>query len=444
MRIGVVALLLGTFISTMNANIPNVPMREIAAGLHTTVAKASLSVIVLNLLFAAFQPLGGWLGNRFGRRRAFVVATGALGVTSLAAMFAPNIESLIAIRAFQGAANAAVTPVVMAILAEMFGPKDRARALSGWATANGVGQAFGPPLGGVLAGLLGWRWIFAPTFPVCLAACLLALWFVPDDRGRPLRFAWQSAAALTSGATVLLSAFAVVPYLGAFSPGVLALIAAALALFGWFVYLTRTESEPFVSPRVAREPSYVRSAFAGFAQMFCVGASLLGAPLFITHGGHVSAAAAGLIVFPLPLAMALLAPFVGQLASALGAYPVLRIGLAVIAASEVALALAGALDLQTQWIVMAILLVLGAGIACVQTASATAATSSEAGRYGAGVGLFNLIRFTGSTSGGAWVAIVLSLHGESFGPLFALCAAVAACGFAGTFAGRGSQLGPAR
>lgn len=434
MRIGVFALLLGTFISTMNANIPNVPIRDIAAGLHATVPEASLSVIVLNLLFAAFQPLGGWMGNRFGRRRAYLFATGTLGVTSLAAMFAPNIQSLVAIRAVQGIANAAVTPVVMAILAEMFGAKDRARALSGWATANGVGQAFGPPLGGVLAGWLGWRWIFAPTFPVCLVACLLTVWFVPDDRGRPMRFAWQSASALTASATLLLSALTLVPYLGPFSPGVVALLAAALALFGWFAYLTKTESQPFVSPRIVREPSYVRSAFAGFAQMFCVGASLLAAPLFITHGGRVSAAEAGLIVFPLPLAMALLAPFVGQLATMLGAYPVLRIGLAVIVLAEAGLAIAGSLDLQAEPIVMALLLVLGSGIACVQTASATAATSSEAGRYGAGVGLFNLIRFTGSTSGGAWVAIVLSLHGESFGPLFALCAAMAAFGFAGTFA----------
>jgi predicted MFS family arabinose efflux permease len=426
-----IALLCGTFVSVLNSTIVNVPLRDIARDLRVSIASASLLVTTFGLTFAALMPLAGWAGNRYGRRRVFCLGTAVLGGAGLAAIAAPNLPALVVLRIIQGAASAAVTPLVMQILAELFEPAQRTRALSGWAAANGLGQAIGPPLGGLLSAALTWRSIFAPTPIIAWIACAAALRFVPADAGRAIPLDRRGAAGLTLGAALLLAAFASAPEFGFASPLFALLAAGGIVLLAAFVRATRTDPHPFVSPDVIREPGYVRGCIGVMTGTFSLGASLLGFPLFLTHVLGYSTASAGIAALALPIALVVSTQPVSRAIRRFGSRAALAAGLLILAAASAAFALLVLAPLHLAALLLAMCAV-GVGLAFVHAATAVGITDSAAGRYGAGVGLYNLLRIAGSTLGAAWVGTEIRSAASSFAVIFAGCAVVALCGLAVT------------
>lgn len=432
-RRALVPLLTGTFLGTLNNNIVNVPLRDILRELSVPLSQGVLVVVAFTLTFAVLMPLTGWLGDRLGRRRVFCAAMLGLAAGALGASLAPTLPVLVGFRVLQGASTAAVLPTVMGLIADLFAETRRGRAIGLWASVNGLGQAVGPPLGGVMAEWLTWRWMFVPIIPLALLALGATLRLVPHTPGRTVDLDVRSAVTLTVGSTLVIAAVTAIPQdLPAYTAP--ALGAAGMAVLGAFAASIRKAREPFVSPALVRDRAYLRSNLAVFAQMFCLGATILGVPLYLTSTEGTSTAAAGLVIFALPAVMAALAPAAGFLTDAHGARKVIRSGLIAIAASELLLAVVVAGDHGRVAVLVVVLVLAGTGIALVQTPAATGATRSPSGRVGAGLGLFNLVRFSGSALGAAVVAIVLRASG-SFGVLFVACAVMAALGLAGTFAG---------
>ncbi|MEU6752782.1 MFS transporter, partial [Spirillospora sp. NPDC046719] len=145
-----VPLLLGTFTGTVANTIVNVPLTLILRDLRAPISAGTLVVVAFTLTFAVLLPVSGWLGDRIGPRRVFVAAMVVLAVASAGAGLAGTLPLLVAMRAVQGVATAAMLPAVMALIAARFDGDRRGRALGLWAAANGVGQAAGPALGGGL------------------------------------------------------------------------------------------------------------------------------------------------------------------------------------------------------------------------------------------------------------------------------------------------------
>jgi predicted MFS family arabinose efflux permease len=197
--------------SVLAGTILNVPIAAIARDLHVTIAAASLLITTQAVTFATLLPLADWVGNRFGRRNVYCIVIAVYGVSALAAVFAPNLALLVALRIVQGAAAAAIVPLVMTLLSELYDPGERPLALSAWATANSAGQACGPPLGGLLTSLFGWRSIFVPTIVIAIFACAGALRYLPADAPRRMPLEWRGAGSLTLGALFLLLAFIALP-----------------------------------------------------------------------------------------------------------------------------------------------------------------------------------------------------------------------------------------
>lgn len=390
-------------------------------------------VISFNLSLAIFLPLAGWSADRFGRRRLFVASVLAVVAGSIGAALAPSLAALVGFRVLQGIGGAAIVPCVMGLITDLYGEQQRSRALGLWAAANGLGQTIGPPLGGVLASWLSWRWVFFPAVPLGAAAVIGALRFVPVSRPRVMHLEWVGAVLLTVGVGLVVSAVTVIADFGASSVLVLVLGGGGIIGLAGFVAATKSAKAPFIDPQLWREPSFVRSILAVGAQMVCLGATLFAVPLYLTRSGHRSTAVVGVVVFALPATMTALAPVSGIVAARLGARRVLRGGMGVLIVAEaIFAALVGPrVDIA---LVVAALVVCGVGVAFVQTPAATGATRSAAGRVGTGLGLFNLVRFAGATLGVAWVTIALTATRE-YRLVFGVCAVVAALGLSGTWLG---------
>ncbi|MEV4003905.1 MFS transporter [Actinomadura sp. NPDC049753] len=428
-----VPLLLGTFTGTVANTIVNVPLTLILRDLDASISSGTLVVVGFTLPFAVLLPLSGWLGDRCGPRRVFLAAMLLLGIGSAGAGLAGDLASLVAMRAVQGVATAAMLPAVMALIASLFGGGRRGRALGLWAAANGVGQAAGPTLGGGLATWFGWHAVFWPVVPLCAAAAALAVRFVPAGRPRRVPLDRRGAALLTLAAGLGLGATSSAATLGATSPLLWGGVLAGLLTAAAYAATSRGRPDAFLPPRLLLETRYLRSCLSVLAQMFCLGATLLAVPVYLTTQRQAGTLYAGAVLLSLPVVMSVLGPVTGVLMERLSPRAVLRGGLLILIAGQVLVAAVLAASGTVPWLLAALALT-GAGVAFVQTPAATGATRSDAGRRGAGLGLFNLLRFGGSALGAAWVGAVLD-RAPAFGVMFAVCAATAALGLLASFAG---------
>ena len=437
--IATIAIVSGTFMSVLSSTVLNVPIAAIARDLHVSIADASLLVTSQAITFATLLPLGDWVGNRVGRRNVYCTVIATYGVTGIVGALAPNLAVLVAVRIVQGAAAAAIVPLVMTLLAELYDPSERPLALSAWATANSAGQALGPPLGGVLTSLFGWRSIFLPTPLIAAFACLVAWRYLPADIPRTLPLEWRGAGTLTLGAFLLLAAFTAIPQLGIQSPFVALIAVAGCACTAAFVWIIRTSEHPFVSPQAFRERSYLTSCIGVFGATTAFSSALLAIPLYLTQALSVPLASAGFITLTLPLAMALIAPFSSVLVRRYGSGRTMQLGLLALAAATAAIALA----VNSRFGVIALfpaMVLIGAALASQYTAGAVGTTHSAAGRYGAGIGFFNLLRIGGAAAGPALVAIVLQHDAAAYAEVFGISCALVLVAFAATVAVEARQV----
>ena len=430
-KVAQLSLLTVTVLGTMSNNIVNVPLRSIVVDLDSSVGAGVLCVIAFSLFLAVAMPITGWLGDRFGRKRVLCGAVALMAIGQVAAALAPNLPFLVATRAVQGLGCSAIPPIVMGLLVWM-APTQHSRMMGAWAAANGIGQAAGPPIGGVVSDLAGWRSIFVMMAVASFLVFLIIIRKVPAAPVREVRIHVTGAVLLTTGVGLVLAGISVVS-----QPGVPRWVDAlvggvGLLLLVAFGLVSRGNPAALIPLRHIVEVRFARSAIAAFAQMFTLGTALVAFPLFLTGPVELSSSTAGVLFFILPVVMALMAPLVGRMAE-FQPRRVLRTGLVVIALATVASAFATTASKPSLAITGVLLLGLGIGMSMVQTPAATGATRSPAGAYGSMLGLFSLLRFSGSTTGAAWVALLLPA-GHDF-IMYVGCGVVAAVALTVSFAG---------
>ncbi|GAA3044780.1 MFS transporter [Pseudonocardia yunnanensis] len=437
------ALVVGTFASTIANTLVNVPLAVMTADLGAPLTSGTLIVVAFNLTCAVVLPFAGWLGDRLGRRRVFLLSMIGVTIGALGAAMVPTLPLLVGFRAVQGLSGALVLPTVLALLTAVAGPQRRGRAVSWWAAANGAGQAAGPTVGGLLTDAFGWRSVFIAIVPFAVAAFAGAWLWVAHTPPRAVRLDLAGALSLAAGvALVLVGASAVAPA-GLASPVVwLGFGLGAVALMA-FVLVERRRSAPFVPPALLVEPRFARSAVAALCQMFCLTATLLTVPLYLTSHLGVATRTAGLLIVALPLAMTLLAPVSGVLTERWSPRWALRCGLLGLGAAELALAAVvgmGGAGVGSGITLVGAAAVIGAGMAFTQTPAAAGATrSAQEADSGAGLGVFNMLRFVGAALGGAVVAVVVGDSPTGTAPfalMLLVCAGAALFAMVFTFAGR--------
>ena len=434
------ALLGATFLGTVSNNIVNVPLRQITDDLAATVPQGVLVASASVLVLAVAMPLTGWVSDRLGRRRTLLLALSILLIGTIGSALAPTLHLLVASRAVQGLGCALVPTAVMGTLARSWPAARRNRVMGAWGAANGIGQAVGPPIGGLLADAYGWRSIFWLLVPVTVGVLALTFFVTPREQAQKAPIDVLGVGSLTVGVAALMAAITVAPQDGvpAWWP-LLGVAVGVLALAGFVVSGLRRPAA-FIDPRLLIEIRWLRSAVGVFVQQVTLFSVLVAVPLHLTGVVGLSGTATGLLVFLLPAVWAASAPLVGLLADRIGPRPVLRTGLAVLFSVDVGLAALLGTRTGSAVPVAVVLVIAGLGVALVQTPSLTGATRSPAGQRGAGLGLFNMMRFVGASVGAAGVAAAYPSHLDW---LFGGCSAIAVLGLGLSFAGRELPDAPA-
>ncbi|RZB14545.1 DHA2 family efflux MFS transporter permease subunit [Streptomyces sp. F001] len=174
---------LGSGVVLLGSTVTNVALPRIGDDFDADLAALQWTVNAYMLTLAGLLLLGGALGDRFGRRRIFLLGVVWFAAASLLCGLAPDTGTLVAARALQGVGGALLTPGSLALIEASFHPDDRPRVVGLWSGFGGIGAALGPFLGGWLVDGPGWRWAFLLSVPLALACVPIALRHVPESVG---------------------------------------------------------------------------------------------------------------------------------------------------------------------------------------------------------------------------------------------------------------------
>jgi EmrB/QacA subfamily drug resistance transporter len=368
----------GSGIASLDATVVNIALPTIGREFHTGIAALQWVITGYTLTLAAFLLLGGSLGDRFGRRKVYLIGIVWFALASAACGFAPNALFLIATRLLQGVGAALLTPGSLAILEASFVPADRARAIGAWSGLSGVAVAAGPLVGGYLISAASWRWIFFINLPIAAAVVALGMRHLPESRDPSVtgRIDYAGALFAVLFLTGITFAFIEAPTLGWSSPSVIAMTAVGVAGLAAFLIREHTAAAPMLPLSVFADRQFA----ATNAVTFIVYAALTGAtfllPVVLQVVSGYSPLASGFALLPLTFIMLVLSARSGQLASRIGPRLQMSVGPVVVGVGLAMLTLAT--SGSSYWLyVLPAVLVFGLGLA-ITVAPLTATAMSSA------------------------------------------------------------------
>lgn len=343
------ATVLGSGMAFIDGTVVNIALPSIGAEFDANAAALQWTVNGYLLPLAAFILLGGSLGDRFGRRRVFMIGVAWFATASLLCGIAPNTTALIAARALQGVGGALLVPGSLAILQSSFHPDDRSRAIGAWSGLAGIAGAAGPFLGGWLIGVASWRLVFLINVPLAITVIAVAARHIPESRNPDAARRIDVAGALTGafGLACLTYGFTAWPERGATDPLVLGtLVVGAVALIG-FVGIEARSRHPMLPLEVFRARVFTAANVVTFVVYGAIGGLFFFLVITLQVVVGFSPLAAGLAPLPVTLLMLVLSARAGGLAQRIGPRIPMAVGPLVCAVG--ALLLAG-IDAQSTYV----------------------------------------------------------------------------------------------
>ncbi|WP_328330969.1 MFS transporter [Streptomyces sp. NBC_00455] len=273
------------FMLLIDVNVVVVALPDIQHALDAGFGSLQWMTDAYALTLAALLLTAGFLADKYGRRRLFVIGLVVFTGGSLLCGLAPNASMLVLCRAVQGIGGAILSATSLALLAGSFQGRQRGVAFGVWGAVAGVATGLGPVLGGVLTGSVGWRGIFLVNVPVGIAALVITVCRVDESRvPRGGRIDWPGVVTLTAGLFSLVYGLITASGTGWGGHGVpLWLGLAALCLVAFAVIELRV-TEPMFSLSLLRIPTFVGGSVAAFAMNASLYAVFLYLVLYLQNG----------------------------------------------------------------------------------------------------------------------------------------------------------------
>src|SRR3954469_24275855 len=226
----VVLTAIGSLMAALDTLVVSTALSTIRLDLGASIEQLEWTVNAYNLSFAVLLITGAALGDRYGRRNLYAVGLGLFAAASAAAALAPNVGTLIAARAVQGAGSALILPLGLALLSAAFPPEKRGAAIGMFSAITGLAVASGPLVGGAIVEGINWDWIFWVNVPIGLLAIPFVLTRMKESFGSDSSLDIRGLALVTGGALGIVWALVRGNQAGWASPEVLGSLAAGALL----------------------------------------------------------------------------------------------------------------------------------------------------------------------------------------------------------------------
>ncbi|MHC3475104.1 MFS transporter [Streptomyces sp. 7R007] len=403
---------LGALLCSLDIVVVATALPALRADFGASLSDLEWTINAYNLVFACLTLTGAALGDRFGRRRMYVVGLAVFTLASATAALSNDPGQLIGARIVQGAGAAVLLPLTLTLISEAFPAEKRGVAIGVWGGVTGLGVAAGPVLGGAVTEGLSWQWIFWLNVPIGLAMLPFAATKLRESHGTRPQLDLVGLVLAAVGVTGLAWAPVRAPQAGWGSGEVLSALAAGAVFTAAFLAWER---------KGARYPMLPLAHFRrrGFstanAVAFLLFGSLLGALFMITQlfqtGLGYSPLEAGVRILVWNAMPLLVAPVAGALADRFGTRPFMLAGMVLMATGLGLLAWQVEPGVGYGRLVVPLILA-GIGISLVFPSVANAVTSSvPLGDAGVAAGVNNALRELGGVFGVAVAALVFTRYG---------------------------------
>ena len=260
------ALMLATLMNTLDSTIANVALPHIQGSVSA--AQDQITWVLTSYIIAAgmMTPLAGWLAQKIGRKRMFLMSIFGFTVASMLCGIATSLPEIVFFRFLQGIAGASMIPLSQTVMLDIYPPKQIPQVMAIWSAAIILGPIVGPALGGWLTENFSWRWVFFINLPIGIIAFLGLNLFMENDPGgreRPFDFlGFAALIAFIAGFQLLLDRGPSQDWFS--SPEIW--IEATMAAIGLWVFIvqTITAKYPFFHRDLAKDRNFVTTTIFGF------------------------------------------------------------------------------------------------------------------------------------------------------------------------------------
>jgi MFS transporter, DHA2 family, multidrug resistance protein len=397
------------FISAMDMTIVNVALPDMSNDLDAGIGELQWVLDAFLVSLAGLLLVGSGLADRFGRRRVFLSGLVGFAAASVLTAASQTVGEVIVARVLMGVAASCVLPPALSLLAVLFPPELRPKAVGIWSAVAGIGLALGPVAGGVLVDVASWRWVFLVNVPFVVVAAPLGLRWLPESR-RPGAPPLDIPGVVLSTVALTGVVFALIEGVDAgwTSPAVLCAAVAGIAAGVAFFAVELRRAQPLFDVRVLARRPVAAGAFAILAAYIATLGMLFLLPQYVQYVQDGSALASGLELAPFGVGLGAFAPLGGRLVARYGPRVVLLAGLLTATAGFVPLLLLSGDSSPA-------LVLIGAGIVgCglgLTVPPATAVIMNDLGleKAGDGAALNQLSRQVGGALGVAIVGSVFAV-----------------------------------
>lgn len=371
-----IAACFGLFMAILDNLVVNIALPTISRDLDARTTELQWVISAYTLVFASLQITAGGLGDRFGRKRWFMIGLVIFTGVSFVAAFSNSMNMLIGLRALQGLGAALIMPLSLSLISNAFPPEERGRAIGIWSAISVSSIALGPVIGGAIVEYFSWGWIFLINVPIGIIALLVTKAVVREshDESGTVATDIPGTVLITAGIASLTWALIQAGERGWTDTYILLAFAIAIVILPVFIWVELHTEKPMIPMNFFRSRTFVGANIDSFMISFLI----TGVSFFLTlyqqniHG--FSPIRTGLALLPMVLVMMVLSPLSGSMVNKVGPRKLISFGMTVTGIGTGLFLLAGVG--VPYWQILPAFLMMGFGMSFIWAPMTTAVLNS--------------------------------------------------------------------
>ncbi len=319
------------FMAMLDNLVVNVALPTMQRDLDASTSQLQWIVSAYTLVFASLQITGGGLGDRFGRKKWFMIGITLFTATSFAAAFVNSTEALILMRALQGLGAALIMPLSLSLISAAFPPEERGKALGLWSAISVSSIALGPVIGGAIVEYFTWHWIFLINVPIGIVALLVTQAVVRESRDTSGEVATDIPGTVLITAAIASLTWALIQAgeRGWTDSMILLAFAASAILTTAFIVVESKTERPMVPLRFFKSRTFTGANLDSFMISFLITGVAFFMTLYQQNINGFSPIKTGLALLPMVITMMILSPISGSMTTRVGPRRLISFGMTV-------------------------------------------------------------------------------------------------------------------